>query len=64
MQTGAQDFKRDFSKESLQKHRKTGENPAPLLQGLPSTHSKEEVERSHSHVNDGELGFAWQLHFL
>ena len=49
------------SKETLGRRRKTGEDPAPLLPGVLSMHPKDKVARSHSHVIDGELGFAREL---
>ena len=52
------------AKETLGRRRKTGEDPAPLLPGVLSMHSKDKVGRSHSHVIDGELGFARELLYL
>ena len=49
------------SKEILGRYRKIGEDPAPLLLGVLSIHSKDKMGRSHSHIIDGELDFAREL---
>ena len=52
------------SKGILGRHRKTGEDLAPLLPGVPSIHFRNKVSRSFSHVKDGELGITGELHLL
>ena len=50
------------SKGILGRHRKTGEDLAPLLPGVPSIHLRNKVSRSF--LMDGELGITGELRLL